>query len=416
MNKLWLKFSDEKGNSKRVEVCEDEFLIGRSPENHLQIHQQSISRKHLKIQRFGQIFVAYDLGSSNGTTVNGEKLSAPVALKNGDKINCGGGFTVEIEIENKIEENQNDRQKETSEDPGKATEAKEKTILQKSSTPFASLFLAPILGLLFFTVAILFLFLSSPEKTKQNSSRREKQYEESSRKNEKNSNKEVDFFSTHTATNSPNIESLNKQASTEEEITTNEQEKIERNALLFVKRISLTEANYVFTRKQIEEIEKQLKNVLNSPLITSQLKDVKRNESKITEMARSKGLKPAFLAAASIATNSKSTNILKTAQDILPVLNNLKISLGNELPDDNLLIIAAFEQGTKGDFRSMRNMIEAIGKESGVEAHKVRTVWYLRETNKISNQQYELVLRFLAIGTIMQNPKDFGIREESTTF
>jgi hypothetical protein len=135
-------------------------------------------------------------------------------------------------------------------------------------------------------------------------------------------------------------------------------------------------------------------------------------------MAESKGLKPQLLAIASIVTleTRGSTDVISNAQSILPVLSELKISLGNELTDDNLLIIAAFEQGKRGDFHSMRNMIEALGREPGVDARKIRTVWYLRERGKISDSQYNLVMKFLAIGTIAQNPRDFGVQAEPLVF
>ena len=134
-------------------------------------------------------------------------------------------------------------------------------------------------------------------------------------------------------------------------------------------------------------------------------------------MAKSKGLKPQFLATAALARiGSQRGNPLQTAQSMLNVLGELKNVLGNELADENLLIIAAFEQGERGEFREMRNTVEVLSKQPGVDADRARTIWYLREKGKLSDAQYEFALRFLAIGTISQNPKDFNVETDAVVF
>ena len=56
---------------------------------------KSISRRHAKIVRKGKKYTVTDLGSVNGTSVNGIKLAAnePHSLKNGDLIEFGLGVT-----------------------------------------------------------------------------------------------------------------------------------------------------------------------------------------------------------------------------------------------------------------------------------------------------------------------------------
>jgi trehalose-6-phosphatase len=129
-------------------------------------------------------------------------------------------------------------------------------------------------------------------------------------------------------------------------------------------------------------------------------------------MAREQGLKPQFLAIVVATQLGKDQgDVLKKAKEILPALNDFKISLGNELTDDNLLIVAALAQASN-DKLAMRKTIEALSNEPGVDARKARTVWFLRERKKISDLQYEAVLKFLAIGAISQNPADFGVKAE----
>src|SRR6476660_6073764 len=98
MTELWLKFKDEKGADRRVLVEGSKFVIGRHSENDLSIPNGKLSREHVKIESFGEVYVVSDSGSSNGTTLNGADLRDPVALKDGDKLNLGGGLEIEIEM------------------------------------------------------------------------------------------------------------------------------------------------------------------------------------------------------------------------------------------------------------------------------------------------------------------------------
>jgi len=63
-------------------------LIGRSAEQiHLSDH--SASRRHAELRPSNGSWVLVDLGSSNGTYLNGQRIQSPVALKHGDQIKVG---------------------------------------------------------------------------------------------------------------------------------------------------------------------------------------------------------------------------------------------------------------------------------------------------------------------------------------
>lgn len=81
----------------KIAVKKDEFLIGRSPECHLCAGSTSISRRHCAIRRDGTKITIEDLGSRNGTLVNGEKITGEVELNSGDEIGIGSlGFIITI--------------------------------------------------------------------------------------------------------------------------------------------------------------------------------------------------------------------------------------------------------------------------------------------------------------------------------
>lgn len=81
----------------KIAVKKEEFLIGRSPECHLCAGSTSISRRHCAITRNGTTVTIKDLGSRNGTLVNGQKTDGEIELQSGDEITIGSlGFLVTI--------------------------------------------------------------------------------------------------------------------------------------------------------------------------------------------------------------------------------------------------------------------------------------------------------------------------------
>ena len=62
------------------------LVIGRSPDCDITIDNPAISRKHATIKFEADHYVLTDLGSSNGTFLNGERLTEPTELKPGDVI------------------------------------------------------------------------------------------------------------------------------------------------------------------------------------------------------------------------------------------------------------------------------------------------------------------------------------------
>ena len=79
----------KQGNSSReVPLSKDTISIGRTPENDIELKDSLISRKHTSIVKKGDRYVVYDLGSSNGTFVNRERVEMH-PLEPGDVIRVG---------------------------------------------------------------------------------------------------------------------------------------------------------------------------------------------------------------------------------------------------------------------------------------------------------------------------------------
>jgi pSer/pThr/pTyr-binding forkhead associated (FHA) protein len=62
--------------------------VGRDSDNDIQVMSDSMSRHHVKLTNMYGVCQLEDLGSSNGTYVNDERITA-YALNDGDKVRLG---------------------------------------------------------------------------------------------------------------------------------------------------------------------------------------------------------------------------------------------------------------------------------------------------------------------------------------
>jgi hypothetical protein len=80
---------------RRLELPEGRYVVGRSSGCTIRINEPQVSREHLVV-RVGQAEATVeDLGSKNGTRVNGTPISAPMALAHGDQVSLG---TLELTV------------------------------------------------------------------------------------------------------------------------------------------------------------------------------------------------------------------------------------------------------------------------------------------------------------------------------
>jgi hypothetical protein len=64
-------------------------VIGRSPGADIVIGDDFVSGKHSRVTPAGDGAVLEDLGSTNGTLLNGKRVEAPQSLREGDSIDIG---------------------------------------------------------------------------------------------------------------------------------------------------------------------------------------------------------------------------------------------------------------------------------------------------------------------------------------
>jgi pSer/pThr/pTyr-binding forkhead associated (FHA) protein len=84
-----LKVAKGSSSGKLFRIDGQQFIIGRATGCHLRPQSDAISRQHCAfIVKDGHLYVK-DLGSRNGTMLNGAKLSSASQVKNGDQVQVG---------------------------------------------------------------------------------------------------------------------------------------------------------------------------------------------------------------------------------------------------------------------------------------------------------------------------------------
>ena len=89
-----------RGGRREISMPSGRYVVGRHQEANLRLPIASVSRRHCVISREGDTLSVNDLGSSNGTFCNGERIDGERALSAGDVIEVGPcRFMVQVDGE-----------------------------------------------------------------------------------------------------------------------------------------------------------------------------------------------------------------------------------------------------------------------------------------------------------------------------
>jgi pilus assembly protein CpaF len=98
----------EKGGSQQRHDFDEEMIsIGRVQGNQIVLPRGNVSKRHAKIELKGGEFSLTDLGSTNGTYVNGRRIQEPTRLTRGDKVYLGD-FILSLEGHEALEPDETD--------------------------------------------------------------------------------------------------------------------------------------------------------------------------------------------------------------------------------------------------------------------------------------------------------------------
>lgn len=424
MAELIFIFNDPNEGRREVTVAAEKFIIGRSPECNLPIADTRLSREHLLVERYGDVFVATDRGSSNGTLLNGSPLTEPKAINDRDRLDLGG-FEIKVAIGGGQPEAAAPSTPEPAIDavpaPAPIRPSAAVTAPAAGGGLPRSVFIAvPIIAVVVLVALGALVYSMSGKKTVvDNSNFIYSSDPERTPSDRKSPTPSPGSSASPAGTDTPpggtdSGDSGNVATPPPTPSNLNDAGKTEANAAAFLRKAAANDPKAFVTGTQAQIISAKVKTAASSPALADNISSARKNAAAINSLATSKNLKPQLLAAAAIAKlGSSRGDVLSTAQSMADTLDKLAIQVGNELGDDCLLMMAAYDQG---DPMKMRNMLQNLATQSTESSRTIRSIWFLHKNGKITAAEYDFALRFLAVGTIAQNPRDFGVNTDGLSF
>lgn len=441
MKQLFLQYQDSEGRDCEVEVEGEEVVIGRHSDCDLVIPDSRLSRKHCKIQRFADVFVISDLDSSNGTLRNEEVVDEPVGIERKDVFSFGGlEVAIRFDPDDGVDDDEDEDKDNASATGGSgggggSADASASGGSGGGSGLRTALIVVPIVGvllLLFVGIGAIVLLSgstsggSSDETARE---RRERIYSNDEFDSPVSSPTQTPIEANSSPTPTPVANASPTPTQSTEDLVNTDPTPIvtestpgsstpqfdkdsEKNIYSFMRRIATNDNRPILTSDRVKTVVSRAGRFRGSSSLAANIRNATQNKAAIKAIANEKGLKPQFLATAAIARLGTSRgDVAAKAREMADTLDKLTIVLSNELADDSLLVVAAYDEGLAGNTLQMRNKLARLTKQnSNASPREIRTIWYLRSKNEISGGQFDAALNFLAIGTITQNPGKFGVK------
>ncbi|HVK77652.1 MAG TPA: GGDEF domain-containing protein [Kofleriaceae bacterium] len=86
-----------------------EMIVGRSQRADIAVDDDGVSRSHARLRREGEAVWLEDLGSRNGTFVNGVRVRGPIRLADGDKVQLGRGTILKFTYHDALDDSYQER-------------------------------------------------------------------------------------------------------------------------------------------------------------------------------------------------------------------------------------------------------------------------------------------------------------------
>ncbi len=424
MGNLRLTFTDSSGETRSEVVSADRFKIGRHSENDLAVLDSRLSREHALIttDEYGS-FLIEDLGSFNGTKVNGEEVLMPVPLCIGDTLDLGGvKFAVEEDQpRSNVPEEPDQTKSESIHDPNAIQSAAPAVpaAKKKKGVPMIMLFMIPmfLIVLLLFGGVLIYVVANRGKTNQANQLVIEQNDPGDEDPDDGPSKPPRTPAAQQTQQTGPTGPKEPGGGLTGPPPTISPTALTEEAGAKCLRAIAQNDPRAFLTSEQAKRVDDRIKQVKGFSGLAENINSARRNSKQIAEFASANNLKPSFLAIAAIARVGQGRgDVVAAARSMAEVFGKLGPQIGTERSDDALLMIAAYEQGVAGETMKMRNMLQDLANKNPESTREIRTIWFLEREGKITKQEFDRALTFLAIGSITQNPKAFGVNTEALNF
>lgn len=372
-----LSVGDARGTARTYTV-NGACAIGRASTNDLVLAREGVSRNHAVVEVSGGRVVARDLGSLNGTFVNGLRVSGDWTLSDGDLIAIGDGPPIGVRI--RIEDR-----------APRAPRTRTLKYPRATGTTVLALGLATaIVGLAIVAVA----YTSAAEGDRAAAP-------ESS---------PSPLAVVTTAPEAAPAEAAPDVVAAPAASASAKTADVERAAALAVRRMSADDEAYAFHDAALADIAARVADYRSSASLPAALAELSRDGRDVAEAARAEGLPPdlVFYAALAETDGGRTGDALAAARQMVPTLAWLRKTFGGEAGDASLLVVAAYKVGGKGS-TSSHPLLARLRHFASDDPATRRNVWYLRERGALDDEAYSFVVRTIALGAIAQNPRQFGV-------
>jgi pSer/pThr/pTyr-binding forkhead associated (FHA) protein len=382
-------------------VRSESFTIGREAGNDLVLNDVGMSRRHALLTNYGGVVQVADCGSSNGTFVNGRRISGPTDLRDGDVIEVGDGCEITVNLSTPMSVPQvtnappPDERASSPNSWGPRAPLPTKQVAPAPgglNVPIIALSSVVAILLIAVTAVIIRQAVVKPRPGPTPTPTREASTPED------------------TPTASPN-----DGQSTSTPAAEPEQARIERYARQLMRRVSSKDTDYPFSPRALEEIAQRVNRFRAQPALPAALAKLSQRSGELTTLARREDLTPALLAYTALAATDggQQGDPAAAAGRLLPYLFLCKQLLGVESADSSLLVVAASSMpGGSKKTHPLLGLIQGCRLNPATE----RTVWYLREHCNLGQQPYDFALNFIALGVIAQNPAQFNVSGPALDF
>jgi hypothetical protein len=154
-----------------------------------------------------------------------------------------------------------------------------------------------------------------------------------------------------------------------------------------------------------------IERLKNSGGTASAIAAVRQRKARIVETAKRLSLAEGYAVYAVLAETEGRGGDNDTA-----VLNDVAFvstTFGAGTAENAMVSLAAYKegQGTKKTHPLLARL-----RRGEIDPQTQRNIWYLHERKLIGDEQYNFVVKFIALAIIAENPKNFGINTEPLAF
>ncbi len=383
------------GQVREIPVTSKRFSIGRGTDNDLSLDDKGLSRRHVLIDVFEDAVQLTDCGSQNGTIVNRQPVNGSTLLKDGDAILIG--YACDIRVQIRQAANSYAWSQSPDSVVGRTHNGTRSSTNQKAgSNKVLMMAIGSILGILFIAGGLVVVFNNLNSDPIKNS--------------QKNTDPIIQSIDPKGNETPKPEDNKNIVSPPPEQPPPPASKMVEELGAKILARISKDKQKYIFRESALRDLNQMIERLKSSSSMASLIGSVRQRKNAIAEIAKRLNLENGFAVYTILAESENRGGNSDAA--ILDELAFVSTTIGAGTAENAMVSLAAYKEGV-GTKKSHPLLGRIRGK---INPQTQRNVWYLHEHKFISDEQYNFVLKFIALGILAENPRFFGINTEPLAF